>query len=149
MSRVVNADYFQFGSSRVAQLATAEVTLTATQVKALFTTPIALVAALGSGMVAIVHRITIASTFVSVAYTGSNALEFRYTNASGAKVTPDIAAATLNFSSGTKLATVAGVATELAMVANAAIVVCVPTGNPAAGDSPITFFVEYMAVALP
>jgi hypothetical protein len=127
----------------------ASVTLTPTQVKALHTTPVQLVAAPGAGIVALVHQITFAATFGSVAYTGANALEFRYTNASGAKVTADIAAATLNFASGTRLATVAGVTTELTPVANAAIVVGVPTANPAAGDSPITFLVHYSELVVP
>ncbi len=149
MSRVANADRYQVGSGRLAELLQVSVTLTAAQVKALFTTPISLVAALGGGVVGLVHRISFGSTFVSVAYAGANALEFRYTDASGAKVTADIAAATLNFASGTKRATVAGVTTELAPVANAAIVVCVPTANPTAGDSPITFIVQYMGVTIP
>jgi hypothetical protein len=149
MSRVANADRFQVGSGRLTELLQVSVTLTAAQVKALFTTPIALVAALGSGVVCLVHRISMGSTFVSAAYAGANALEFRYTDGAGTKVTADIAAATLNFASGTKRVTVAGVTTELAPVANAAIVVCVPTANPTVGDSPITFVVEYVALTLP
>lgn len=123
--------------------------LTATQVKALFTTPITLVAAPGAGKVTLVDRITFASTFGSAAYTGANALEFRYTNASGAKVTADIAAATLNFASGTRYATVAGVTAELQAVVNAALVVCVPTANPGAGDSAVKFNVQYTVETLP
>ncbi len=149
MSRVANADRYQLGSGRVAELLQVSVTLTAAQVKALFTTPITLVAALGSGIVGLVQRIAFGSTFVSVAYAGANALEFRYTDGAGAKVTADIAAATLNFASGTKRTTVAGVTAELTLVANAAIVVCVPTANPTAGDSPVTFVVHYMGVTLP
>jgi hypothetical protein len=127
----------------------ASVTLTATQVKALFTTPQTLVAAPGVGKIILVDRITFASTFVSAAYTGANALEFRYTDASGAKVTDDIAATTLNFASGTRYATVAGVAAELQAVANAPIVVCVPTANPGAGDSVVKFNVQYRVETLP
>ena len=118
-------------------------TLTALQVKALHTTPITLVAAPASGGAIVVSRIVFKSTFVTAAYTGANALEFRYTNASGAKVTADIAAATLNFASGTRYASVAGVTAELQPVDNAAIVVCVPVANPAVGDSPVSFAVEY------
>lgn len=126
-------------------LAQAIRTLTPTEVKALFTTPITLVPAAGSGNIITVNRILFWSTFVSVAYTGANALEFRYTNASGAKVTADIAAATLNFSAGTKRASVAGITAEFEPVANSPIVVCVPTANPGAGNSPITLIVEYIA----
>ena len=126
-----------------------KVSLTAAEVKALFTTPITLVAAPGSGKVTIVDRITFASTFNTAAYAGANALEFRYTNASGNKVTADIPSATLNFASGTKYSTVAGVTTELIASANAAIVVCVPTANPTTGDSVVTLTVKYTVETLP
>lgn len=123
--------------------------LTAAQVKALFTTPIPLVSAPGAGYVTLVDRITFGATFVSVAYAGANNLEFRYTGAAGAKVTADIAAAVLNFAAGTQYNTVAGVVTALVPVANAAIVVCVPTADPTAGNSPITIGVEYHIEKLP
>ena len=126
-----------------------KVTLTALQVKALHTTPITLVSAPGSGKVVIVDDIVFGATFVSAAYTGSNNLEFRYTDGSGTKVTADIAAATLNFSTGTKYGSVTGVTTELTALANAAVVVAVPVANPAAGDSPINFSVFYRVVTLP
>lgn len=128
-------------------IAQKSITLTAAQVKALFSTPISIVATPGSGKVNIVDRITFVSTFVSAAYAGANALEFRYTNASGAKVTADIAAGTLNFASGTKFSTVASVVTELIPVANAIIVVCVPTADPTLGDSPVTLLIDYKTVA--
>lgn len=121
----------------------ASVTLTAAQVKALHTTPIILARAPGAGKVITVERIVFVSAFVSAAYTGANNLEFRYTDGSGAKATADIGFATLNFASGTQFSTVAGVVAELVPVANAAIVVCVPVANPAAGDSPVTIIVEY------
>lgn len=120
-----------------------QITLTAAQVKALHGTPITLITAPGAGKITTVNRISFASTFGTAAYTGSNNMEFRYTNGSGAKVTADIAFATLNFSSGVQYSTVAGVTTELVPVANAAIVVSVPTANPAAGDSPVTLYLEY------
>lgn len=146
--QVANVDVLRFPSGGDVVLA-APVTLTAAQVKALFTTPITLVASPGSGRVTIVEGITFGSTFVSAAYAGANALEFRYTNASGAKVTADIPSATLNFSSGTKYSHVAGVTTELIAVANAVIVVCIPTANPTLGDSPVKFSVRYRVLTLP
>lgn len=123
--------------------------LTAAEVKALFTTPLTIVAAPGSGKVTLVDRITFASTFNTAAYAGANALEFRYTNASGAKVTADIPSATLNFTSGTKISTVAGVTTELLAVVNAAIIVDVPVANPTAGDSLVSLFIIYHVIAMP
>lgn len=123
--------------------------LTPTQVKALFTTPQTLVAAKGSGTIINVHRITFASTFLTTAYAGANNLEFRYTGAAGAKVTADIAAAVLNFASGTQYNLVAGVTSALVQVANAPIVVCVPTADPTAGLSTVTFYIEYSVLVAP
>jgi len=144
-----NFDILRFPAGLCDIVAPAPVSLTAAQVKALFTTPIALVAAPGAGKIVIPIGIAFGSTFATTAYAGSNNLEFRYTNGSGAKVTADIAAATLNFSSGTKYSSVAGVTTELTPVANAAIVVCVPVANPTLGDSPIKFSVLYRVLTLP
>ncbi len=125
------------------------VTLTAAQVKALFTTPIALVPAKGSGTIVIVTGIVLASTFVTTAYVNLNNLEFRYTDAAGAKVTADIPAAILTFSSGTQYDAVAGVTTTLVPVANSPIVVCVPVANPTLGDSPVTVTVSYYVLKTP
>lgn len=144
---VANLSRLFFGTDEAIKVIRVKVTLTAAQVKALFTTPITLITAPGAGIAIVVNRITFTSTYVSATYTGANALEFRYTDASGAKVTADIPAATLNFSSGTKFSTVAGVTTELIPVANAALVVRVPTANPAAGDSPVSLTIDYSLVA--
>jgi hypothetical protein len=125
------------------------VSLTDTQVKALFTTPITLVATPGSGKVILVHGILFSSTYNTATYAGANNLEFRYTDASGAKVSADIANTTLNFSSGTRYAYVAGVTTELQALANVPVVVCVPTANPTTGDSAVKFTVIYSIVTAP
>lgn len=132
-------------------------TLSSTQVKALKDTPIILVPAPvpanlgGSGSatpkaVSIVTGITARLAYGGTAYTGANALEFRYTGAAGAKVTADISTTFLN-ASASAYSHVAGVVTELVPVGNAPIVVCVPTANPGAGNSPITFAVYYRVVA--
>jgi hypothetical protein len=124
-------------------------TISAAQVKALFTTPIDLVVAPGAGKINVVDRITFASTFNTTAYAGANNLEFRYTNAAGAKVTADMAAATLNFAAGVKYSTVAGVVTELLPVVNSKIVVCVPVANPTLGDSIVKIRTDYKVFTLP
>lgn len=125
-----------------------QVTLTAAQIKALFTTPVALVPAQGAGTIVDIVGIWAKNVFGTVAYTGANALEFRYTDGAGAKVTADIAAAFINTASGTAYNGVKGVNTALTPVANAAVVVAVPTANPAAGDSLITFTVLYRVLTL-
>lgn len=123
-------------------------TLSSAQILALHTTPISLVAAKGSGIVTIVDEIVAKQTFGTVAYTGSNALEFRYTNASGAKVSADLPATLINAASGVIYGSVKGVVTALVPVANAAITVSVPTADPAAGDGVITGFIRYHTVTL-
>ena len=126
-----------------------KISIPAADVKLLHTTPITLVASKGTGTIINVHRIAFASTFNANAYTGANNLEFRYTNASGAKVTADIAAAVLNFASGTQYNLVAGVTTALVQVAASPIIVCVPVADPAAGDSIVKLYVEYSVLVAP
>lgn len=131
----------------------ARVTLTPTQVKALNTTPITLVpapmpskTAANARTLIIVEGIEGYLAYGGTAYTGANALEFRYTDASGAKVTADISTTFLN-ASASAYSHVAGVVTELVPVSNAPIVVRVPTADPATGNSPITFQVKYRVVS--
>jgi len=148
LSTVLTADNGSLASAGAAYRID-KIVIPAADVKALHSTPITLVASKGTGTIINVHRISFASTFVSAAYTGANNLEFRYTDASGAKVTADIAAAVLNFGSGTQYNLVAGVTTALVQVPASPIVVCVPVANPAAGDSIVTLFVEYSVVTAP
>lgn len=133
-------------------LVMAKVTLTPTQIKALHTTPITLVPApiqstgiSSPNVITIVVGITAYLSFNMNAYTGSNNLEFRYTNASGAKVTTDMSSTFLD-SSSSAYDYAPAVSTELTPVANAPIVVSVPVANPAAGDSYVTFVVHYRQI---
>jgi len=119
-----------------------------TSVQTMHTTPVSLVAAGGSGTVQLVSRITFSAVFSSVAYAGTGNIEFRYNNATGAKVTTDIAAATLQFTTGSKYSVVVAVTTELTPVANAPIVAYISGSNPTSGDSPITFSVEYLTLSV-
>jgi hypothetical protein len=101
----------------------AQVSLSSAQILALNATPVTLVAAPGAGKVIVVRGITFKMVTTATAYANGGALEFRYTNASGAKVTADIAAAVVTAGAGTSYTSVAGVTTSLTNVANAAIVV--------------------------
>jgi hypothetical protein len=125
---------------------TASVTVPTASVLTLNTTPYTLVAAPGAGKIILVDEITCKLVFNSVAYTGSNALELRYTNGSGAKVTADLASSFLNSSSGTNYATVKSVVTALTPVANSPIVLFVPTANPGVGNSDLVFKIKYRIV---
>ena len=113
----------------------ATVTLTPTQIRALSATPVSLVAAPGVGKANVVNSITLTNTFGVAAYTGANALEFRYTDGSGTKVTADIAAAFINIASGTRTDTVGGVIGATTRTANAAIVAYVPVADPGAATA--------------
>ena len=123
-----------------------KVTLTAAQIKALNTTPITLVAAQGAGTYVSVDEIVATLNYGTTQFTGSNNIEIRHTNGSGAKVTGDLAYAWLN---GSAVAAVKAVSAALTPVANSAIVASVPTANPAAGDSTVTLDVVYRVVTLP
>jgi hypothetical protein len=125
---------------------TVQVNVPTASVLTLKDTPVVLVAAPGTGQLLVIEEIIAKLVFNSVAYTGANALEFRYTNGAGAKVSADIAAAFINTASGTGLAMVGGIDSSLAFVLNAAVVVAVPVANPAAGDSDILFTVTYHVV---
>lgn len=122
------------------------IVLSAAQVNALFTTFQPLVTAKGAGTFIRILSISFKSVFNTTAYVSVNNLEFRYTNASGVKVSADIAAATLAYTSGTRYATVGGVITEIQPADNAAVVVCVPIADPTLGDSPVTFTIDYEVV---
>lgn len=125
---------------------TIQVTVPTASVLLLNTTPYSLVAAPGAGKIILVDEITAKLVFNTIAYTGANALEFRYTDGSGAKVTADLASSFIDSASGTNYATVKSIVTALTPVANAAIVVRVPTADPGAGNSAIVFSVKYRVV---
>lgn len=122
------------------------ITLTSTQILALKDTPITIVPAQGAGSVIIVEHVTAKITYNTTTYTGANAIETRYTDASGVKVTADIPS-TLIDSVATAYYHAPAVATGFVPIANSPIVVCIPTANPAVGNSPITLAVVYRVVS--
>ena len=100
------------------------VSLTSAQILALNATPVTLVPAQGAGRTIIVDEILLEMTRTATAYANGGALEFRYTNGSGAKVTADIAASVVTTGgAGVELNHVGGVVSSLTPVANAPIVI--------------------------
>lgn len=81
------------------------VPLTAADIIGLYETPVIIVPAV-SGKLIVIDDIVMKMVRTETAFTGGGAVEFRYTDASGAKVTADIAATVI---------TTAGAATEYAI----------------------------------
>lgn len=114
--------------NHISQVAT--VTLVEADIKALNATPFELVEAPTDGAI-VVEQIFAKSVGATAAYTGANALEFRYTNGSGTKVSADLPASLINAADGvTVLGSVSGVASALVPVAEAPIVAFVPVTDP-------------------
>lgn len=141
-SRVHLADGVGNGSS----LHQTRITLTAAQIKALHTTPITLIPAQGAGIYISVVEVMGYLNYGTAQMTGSNAIELRYTDGSGSKVTGDIASAFLD---GSASAAVKAVGAAVTPLANAPVVAAVPTANPAAGDSTLTLEIFWRFVTLP
>lgn len=121
-------------------------TILTAAVLTLNTTPVELVPAPGAGYAIEVLSIVGSIDYNSAAYATNVTMEFRYTDASGTKVTADMA--TLLDASADKFVSVKGIESALVLTANAAIVTRVATGNPATGNSPIKLHVAYRVIAL-
>lgn len=119
------------------------VSLTAAQIIAMGTTPVELIAAPGAGKCTIVDNITVKMVTTATAFTGGGAVEFRYTDASGTKVTADVAAAVVTAVAGTSFTNVRGIEASLTCTANAAIVVRNPTAAFAAGTGTAVLTIQY------
>lgn len=129
------------------KLRIAKVSLSSAQILALNATPVELVAAPGAGLLISVEEIIFKMVRTGTAYANGGALEFRYTNASGAKVTADIAASVVTTGgAGTEYNIVRGVVTSLTPVANAAIVVDNATAAFITGTGTATVTIKYRVV---
>lgn len=125
---------------------TVTVALTAAQLIAMGTTPVSLIATPGTGKCIIVDNISFKMVTTATAFTGGGAVEFRYTDASGTKVTADVAAAVITAAVGTSFTNVRGIEASLTGVANAAIVITNATAAFAAGTGTTTLVIEYHVV---
>lgn len=125
----------------------AVVSLTSAQILALNATPVTLVAAPGAGKTIVVRGITLKMVTTATGYANGGALEFRYTNASGAKVTADIAAAVVTAGAGTSYTSVAGVTTSLTGVVNSPIIVDNATAAFITGTGTAVVTVAYDIIA--
>ncbi len=121
--------------------------LSATQLKALYTTPQSVVNAPGAGKVVSLLEVIVRYNFVTTAFTGSNALEFRYATAGGAKVSADINASFLLSAANAyrKTSTVI-VDTDLTPYMNQPIKIAVTTANPAQGLGNVVIKAYYRTI---
>jgi hypothetical protein len=126
---------------------TVQVPLAAANIIAMRTTPVSLIAAPGSGKILIVESIVFKMVRTGTAFTGGGALEFRYTDGSGVKVSADIAATVVTTGgAGTEYNQVGGAAASSTPVANAAIVITNATAAFAAGTGTAQASIKYRIV---
>lgn len=119
------------------------VSLTAAQLIAMGTTPVSIVAAPGVGKCTIVDNITFKMVTTATAFTGGGAVEFRYTDASGTKVTADVAGAVVTAGTGTSFTNVRGIEASLTCTANAPVVIRNATAAFAAGTGTALITIDY------
>jgi hypothetical protein len=132
----------------MSEIATKKTSLTAAQIKALYATPLSLVAAPGAGKIIVPIEIFAKYTFGTTAFTGSNALEFRYTSNNGAKFSTDINASFLLSASGTNYRSMKALHTELVPVVNAPLTISVPSADPAQGLGVLEVSVAYRVITI-
>jgi hypothetical protein len=119
--------------------------ITAAQIIAMYTTPIELVPA-ETGSLIVVDDIVLEMTRTSTAFTGGGAVEFRYTDGSGAKVTADIAATVITGSAGTDYTVNKSIVTSLTGVVSSPIVMTNATQVFAAGTGTGVVTIKYHLV---
>jgi hypothetical protein len=110
-------------------------------------TPVSLIPAPGAGKIIIVDSILFKMVRTATAYANGGAVEFRYTDGSGAKVTADVAAALITTGgAGTAYAHVAGIEASITPVANAAIIVTNATAPYITGTGTAQVSIRYRIV---
>lgn len=122
------------------------VPLTSANILALNSTPLSLIASPGSGKAIKVLNIGLKMTTTATQYANGGALEFRYTNGSGTKVTADIAAAVVTTTAGVSYTAVMGIEASLTLVTAAAIVVNAASADFITGTGTGTFFLLYTTI---
>lgn len=126
---------------------TAQVSIASADILALNTTPKQLIAAPGAGKIIIVESILLKMVRTATAYANGGALEFRYTDGSGAKVSADIAASVVTTGgAGTEYNHVGGVIATLTPVANAAVVLRCATADFITGTGTAVVSIKYRIV---
>jgi len=126
---------------------TTVVPLSSAQILALSATPVSLIAAPGSGKAIRVMDLALKFSPSGTAYANGGALEFRYTDGSGTKVTADIAAAVVTAAGTTvSFTNVAGIEASLTLTANAPVIVTNATAPFITGTGTGVFYIAYRVI---
>jgi len=123
------------------------VALSSANILAMNATPVTILPAPGAAKILLVENIALQMTTTATQYANGGAVEFRYTNASGAKVTADIAAAVITATAGTSYTCNAGVATSLTAVVNSPVVITNATAAFDTGTGAGVLNIKYRVVA--
>lgn len=121
-----------------------EVSLSSANLLAMNATPVTLIAAPGANRVTIVEDILFKMTRTATAYANGGALEFRYTDGSGQKVTADLASTVLTTAgAATTYTKVLGIEASMVPVVNAAIVITNATAAFITGTGTAKAYIKY------
>ena len=130
--------------------ATATVALTAAQIKALYDTPVQLIAAPGSGNLIIIDSILWDIAYSTAQYTGGGVLAAQYGNTvhgAGAVASGTLAAASLNGVAASGFLSMGGISGSLNVAAssslNTAVYLSNQTADFATGSSTATLYIRY------
>lgn len=132
-------------------IAQADITITTGQLLALNATPKSLIAAPGAGMAIILVDAQLMLDYNSAAYAGIAAgedLEIRYTNGSGQLVATIETTGFLDASADAYRHVYPASSAAITPVSNAALIMCLASGEIITGNSPLLVRVRYRTVAL-
>jgi hypothetical protein len=131
------------------QALTATVAMSAANIIGMRATPITIIAAPGAGKIIVVDSILLTMNRTATAFTGGGAVEFRYTNGSGAKVATDIAASVVTTGgAGTEPAISSSPGVPSGGVANAPVVVTNATAAFATGTGTASLYIKFRIVSV-
>lgn len=119
------------------------VTLSSANILAMNGTPVSLIPAPGAGKVIVVDHISLKMVTTTTQYANGGAVELRYTDGSGAKVSADIAAAVITAGAATSYTSVRGVTTSLTNVANSGIFITNATAAFITGTGSGVLTIQY------
>lgn len=122
----------------------ANVTVTAAQILAAYTTPVTLIPAPAEDTYIVIDEIVAFHDYGTATYAGAGVISIRYTDGSGAKVVNDLAEVAFLEAAADAFEYRRGID---CVPACAAIVMYADTGNPTTGDGQFKFNIKYRIVA--